>query len=93
MSHWYPKPTLTIFLDAPPSLIYQRKLEATPEYLEQQRRVFLEQGNKLAHFVIVDASEPLEAVISNVMQLIKDFYIRHYPQSPNMIQPEKLDNK
>lgn len=79
ISHWYPRPTLTIFLDAPADLLYRRKGEATPEYLEQQRNVFLNRGKKLAHFIRVDASQPLDTVLSEVMQHIQDFYILRYP--------------
>jgi thymidylate kinase len=93
MSHVYPRPTLTIFLDAPAKLLYERKLEASPEYLDRQRHVFLEQGKKLAHFVIIDASQPLEKVINEVMQQIKDFYTHQYHQSPGIIQREKFNNK
>ena len=80
MSYCYPKPTLAIFLDASPELLYSRKEEATPEYLRKQRIVFLDQGNKLAHFIEVDASQPLEKVFSEVMHHIHDFYYRQYPQ-------------
>ena len=74
MTHFYPRPTLTIFLDAPPELLFQRKGEATPEYLDQQRSTFLRQGKKLAHFIRVDASQPLDDVINEVTSHIKSFY-------------------
>lgn len=74
MTHFYPRPALTIFLDAPPELLFQRKGEASPAYLEQQRNTFLAQGKKLAHFVRVDASKPLEDVISEVTSHIKSYY-------------------
>lgn len=73
MSHWYPRPDLTIFLDAPPDLLFRRKGEATLEYLERQREVFLNQGEKLANFVKIDASQPLDAVCSEVIQHIQYF--------------------
>ncbi len=93
MSHWYPRPTLTIFLDAPPGLLFRRKSEATPEYLEQQRGVFLNQGRKLAHFFRVDASQPLDEVINEVMQHIQDFYRFRYPQQTGLLQREKSERK
>jgi len=93
MSHWYPRPTLTIFLDAPPDLLYRRKGESTPEYLEQQKGVFLEQGKKLAHFIRVDASQSLDKVLSEVMQHIQDFYTLRYPQRPGIPQGEKIERK
>lgn len=73
MTHLYPRPSLTIFLDAPPDLLYRRKGEASPEYLTQQRLAFLDQGRKLAHFVQVDASQPLDVVIATVMQHIRGY--------------------
>lgn len=86
MSHWYPRPTLTIFLDAPPSLLYRRKGEATPEYLEQQRGIFLEQGKTLTHFIRVDASQPLDKVLGDVLQHIQDFYALQYPHRADIPQ-------
>lgn len=80
ISHWYPKPALTIFLDAPADLLYRRKGEATPEYLARQRIVFLNQGKKLSHFIRVDVSQPLDSVKNEVMQQIHDFYALRYPQ-------------
>lgn len=84
MSRWYPRPTLTIFLDAPPDLLYRRKGEATPEYLEQQRVVFLDQGKKLDHFFRVDASQPFDKVLGEVIQHIKDFQSFQYPRRSNI---------
>ena len=80
MSHLYPRPDLTIFLDAQPELLFSRKGEATLEYLEQQREVFLEQGEKLTHFFRVDASQPLEKVRNEVIQHVLDFYSLRYPR-------------
>jgi len=93
MSHWYPRPTLTIFLDAAPDLLYQRKEEATPEYLEQQRKVYMEQGKKLVHFIRVDASQPLEKVLSEVLHYIQDFYAHQPPKRSSINQREKFNNK
>ncbi len=81
ISHVYPRPSLAIFLDAPPDLLYQRKGEATSEYLQQQRETFLMQGAKLAHFVRVDASQPLAQVQQIVLRNVQDFYIQHYHRS------------
>ncbi len=86
ISHLYPRPTLTIFLDATPKLLYQRKGEATTEYLAQQRMVFLEQGKKVPNFILVDASQPLEKVLSQVQQHIQDFYTQRYPQQSGIPQ-------
>lgn len=78
MTRFYPKPALTIFLDAPPELLFRRKGEASPEYLERQREVFLAQGSRLRHFVRVDAAQPLEAVQAEVLKQVQDFASRHH---------------
>jgi thymidylate kinase len=93
MTHWYPRPTLTIFLDAPPDLLYQRKGEATPEYLEQQRAVFLSQGKKLDHFVRVDATQPLDKVLAEVVQEIRHLYGIRYPRRPGFSQGKEIEGK
>ncbi len=90
MSHLYPKPSLTIFLNAPAELLFSRKGEASPEYLEQQRKVFLAQGKKLKHFVAVDASQPLEQVLIDVKRTILEFYAMCYPQRVGPFQMEEL---
>ncbi len=76
INHWFPKPSLTIFLDAPVELLYRRKAEASLEYLEQQRGVYLVQGGRLANFIRVDASQPLEQVVAETTQHIDNFYFR-----------------
>ncbi len=73
LSHWFPKPDLVIFLDAPAEVLYQRKGEATPDYLNRQRSAFIEQGKKVNHFVRVDATQPLEKVLKDVTEHILEF--------------------
>lgn len=78
LNHWvlsnlYPKPDLTVFLDVPADLLYARKGEATPEYLERQRGAYLEEGRRVANFVRVDATQPLEKVLEDVTQHIMEF--------------------
>lgn len=93
MSHWYPKPTLSIFLDAPPEMLYRRKGEATVDYLEKQRAIFLQQGEKLPHFIRVDASKPLDQVTNEVIQHVLDFFTHLY-QKPKMItQHDETETK
>ena len=93
MTHFYPKPTLTIFLDAPPELLFRRKGEATPEYLDQQRNTFLAQGKKLDHFIWVDASQPLDAVISEVISTIKSFYALRQTHGGDVVKDRDLASR
>jgi thymidylate kinase len=81
LRHLYPKPHLTIFLDAPPEVLYERKGEATPNYLNGRRGALLEQGGKLPSFVRVDATQPLGKVLEDVTQHIMEFYASRSHQS------------
>ena len=86
VQHWllsnvYPQPDMVIFLDAPAEVLYERKGEATLEYLEKRRRVILEQGRQVASFVRVDASQSFERVLADVSQHIVEFHAAKYPDN------------
>jgi thymidylate kinase len=68
----WPQPDLVILLNAPGELLYQRKLEHSPEWLEQQRRAYLDLKNRLPQMVIVDATREANAVRQEVVGLIWD---------------------
>jgi thymidylate kinase len=74
LSHLYPKPDLVIFLDAPPEVLLERKKETTLEYLRWRRTAFLDQGEKLANFIRVDATAPPDKVLAEVAQHIMQFH-------------------
>lgn len=71
--HWrfldrlYPRPDLVIFLDAPGEVLFARKGESTVAELERRRQAFLGHGRKLANFVRVDATRPLDEVYDEVL--------------------------
>jgi len=71
--HLYPRPSLVIFLDAPPEVLYQRKHEASPTYLAHRRQVVLELGKTMPNFVRVDAAQPLDQVVAEVSRSIVAF--------------------
>lgn len=73
LRHWYPKPALVIFLDAPAELLYARKQETTVEYLEMSRQKILKQGKNMPNFIRVDACQPLEKVCLEVSQHIMQY--------------------
>jgi thymidylate kinase len=77
LSNFLPKPHLTVFLDAPADLLFARKGEATPEYLDWQRDAYLKQGRKTANFICVDATQPLEEVFDDVQNIVVEFYANH----------------
>jgi thymidylate kinase len=66
----FPKPDLVIFLDAPAETLYARKPEWPVEHLERQRAGIIEQGRACRNFVTIEASQPLESVLSQVRQCI-----------------------
>jgi thymidylate kinase len=74
LNNLYEKPGLVIFLNAPAEILFSRKGEATPKYLEAKNRVFLNVGERMPNFKIVDASEPLEKVFGNVKKYIFEYY-------------------
>lgn len=85
IEHWlhsnlYPNPSLVLFLDASPEVLYARKGEATLEYLEKRRATILKQGQKVTNFVQIDANQPFDRVFNDVAWHILEFYKSKYPQ-------------
>ena len=72
----YPKPDLTICLDAPSDVLWARKQEAPVEWLERRRRQYLAMADVVPHFVVVDATQPLDDVTRDVAQAILGFHQR-----------------
>jgi thymidylate kinase len=72
--HAYPKPDLVICLDAPGSVLFARKPESSPEWLEQRRQQYLRLADVLPAFVVVDADRPLDEVLTEVVDTIRDFW-------------------
>jgi thymidylate kinase len=66
-----PAPNLTLVLDAPGTVMYQRKREHSPEYLEQQRQRFLALRGHIRGLEIVDATRGQDSVRSDVIALIR----------------------
>jgi thymidylate kinase len=71
LSRLYPRPDLVIYLDAPAEILLARKGEGTLESLERRRREYLELGQILQGFAVVDASRPLDAVTRDVAAAIE----------------------
>lgn len=72
----YPKPDLTICLDAPSDVLWARKQEAPVEWLERRRQQYMAMAQVLPHFVVVDAGQPLADVTRDVARVIWDFHER-----------------
>ena len=73
LARLYPRPDLTIYLDAPAEVRLARKGEGTAELLERRRADYLELGRVLDQFAIVDVTRPLEEVTDEVAGLVSRF--------------------
>lgn len=73
LQRWYPRPDLTIFLDAPVEVLLARKGQDTLEGLSRRRGEYLQLASVLPAFVSVDANRPVDLVADEVVELIVDF--------------------
>lgn len=67
----YPRPDLIVCLDAPGALLYDRKGEGSPAWLEERRRHYLGLAPFARHFAVVDATQPVDTVADEVATLIR----------------------
>ena len=74
LEHCYPRPRLTIYLDAPAEVLFARKGEKTLEELEQRRRAFLKLEQKVKNFFRIDATRPFDVVYAEVSRLVEQGY-------------------
>ncbi len=72
----YPKPDLVICLDAPGQVLFDRKGEASPEWLENRRRQYLQLSAVIPDFVVVDVNRPLDVVTHEVATVISEYYLK-----------------
>ena len=68
-----PKPDLVVVLDAPPEVIQARKQDVTFEETVRQRAAYRALAESLPNGRIVDATQPLDKVISDVISHITAF--------------------
>ncbi len=68
-----PKPDLYVVLDAPASVLRERKRELAPAESERQRQEYGRRRVRLPNAVVVDASRPLAEVVAEVVDLIVEF--------------------
>jgi predicted ATP-grasp superfamily ATP-dependent carboligase/thymidylate kinase len=71
LARLYPKPDLVLYLDAPAETLLRRKGEGTLEALSRRRREYLELGQVMTNFAVVDADRPLDEVVSEVASVVR----------------------
>jgi len=67
----YPRPDLVVYLDAPGEVLLARKGEGSVEALEARRDEYRAVAPLVPAFVEVDATQPVEAVASQVADAIR----------------------
>ncbi len=72
-SRCMPQPNVVIFLDASPAVLLGRKQEVSKEALAASRERYLRLASSHPRFRIVDASQPLDAVVAEVMGMVARF--------------------
>jgi thymidylate kinase len=70
----YPKPDFVIFLDAPTEVLYARKPEGTFDARERRRQEYIQLREHAKAWAVVDVSQPMEAVVDEVSELILRFH-------------------
>jgi thymidylate kinase len=78
LSRIFPKPHLTIFLDAPAEVLWARKREGSVALLEKRRQDYLRVRDAVKYFVIVDANRPTTEVAGDVREAVWAFYRNRY---------------
>lgn len=71
LMHFYPRPDLVLYLDAPGTVLFARKGESTVAELERRRQAFLRIGEQLPGFVRIDATRPLAEVYADVARHVR----------------------
>lgn len=63
---FYPSPDHTFCLDAPAEVLYQRKPESDPAFLEQRRMEYVRLAERDPTFRMIDTTAGLEAVLRTI---------------------------
>jgi thymidylate kinase len=74
LAHSCPAPTVTVVLDVPAEVAWERKGENPVEELEQERRHLLGLRDRLRRVHVVDATRPVDEVAADVTALVWDCY-------------------
>jgi len=88
LENCYPRPHLTIYLDAPAEVLFARKGEKTLEELERRRQAFLQLGHRTKNFVRIDATRPFDAVYAEVSGLIERGYLNKHANAGHGLRPQ-----
>jgi thymidylate kinase len=65
-----PEPELVFILDAPPQVVQARKQEVPFAESERQRRAYLDLAPQLREAHVIDATQPLDKVVADVVAIV-----------------------
>jgi thymidylate kinase len=71
-----PDPDLVLLLDAPGQVLWNRKHEHTPEFLEKQRQILLGLADRLQNLEVIDATRTAEEVRRQAVAAIWEEFAR-----------------
>jgi thymidylate kinase len=71
LDRWYPRPDLVVCLEAPPEVLWERKREGTVASVAERQREYLALRAEVAAFEVVDATQPPERVLEDVLAAIR----------------------
>ena len=74
LRHLSRTPDLVVCLDAPGEVVFRRKGEFTPDFLEKRRLQYREFAHLVEHFELVDANRDLELVVHDVGRVIAGYH-------------------
>lgn len=83
LAHLCPPPDLVFLLDAPGTLMAERKAEYSAEHLETERQRFLSLRKQIPKLQVVDASRDLDRVRRDVLRRVWQTYSERWqPERP-----------
>ena len=71
----YPKPDLTLCLDAPAEVLWKRKTEGSTEEIAKRREEYLQLNGVVDDFFLVDATQSEARVGAEAARIITDFLL------------------
>jgi thymidylate kinase len=67
----YPRPDFVVCLDAPAEQLHERKQDQSVEWLDTRRRDYLGLRTVARDFAVVDATQPIPAVVEQITGMIQ----------------------
>lgn len=90
LGRWLPQPDLVFILDAPAEVLQARKQEVPFAESERQRTTYLALTDQFRRAHVIDASQPLEQVVNDVLTQTMAFLELRTAQRLNLTTPDAI---